>query len=132
MPNEELLTIIDERLAVAMPLIEEIQNNYMDKHGVYAQALFTHSQVPAEDEMVSPDSLSEKPTDQDETWEDLAQGILPENMYTRMKIDTYASQDGQGYVVVPEKEVDDTVYVRKVNVGPETNRGHGWQKHPVE
>ena len=71
MPDNELLTVIDERLAMALPLIEEIQENYLKNNGVYAQGLFTHSSVPEEDEMVSPDSLDSSPTDQDETWDDL-------------------------------------------------------------
>ena len=127
MPDNELLTVIDERLAMALPLIEEIQENYLKNNGVYAQGLFTHSSVPEEDEMVSPDSLDSSPTDQDETWDDLATGVIPASMYTRMKIDTYVSQEGPGYVIVMEKILDGTTYIKSHNVGPESSRSHPWQ-----
>ena len=128
MPDNELLTVIDERLAMALPLIEEIQENYLKNNGVYAQGLFTHSSVPEEDEMVSPDSLDSSPTDQDETWDDLATGVIPASMYTRMKIDTYVSQEGPGYVIVMEKILDETTYNKSHKVGPESSRAHPWQE----
>jgi len=128
MPDNELLTVIDERLAMALPLIEEIQENYLKNNGVYAQGLFTHSSIPEEDEMVNPDSLDSSPTDQDETWDDLATGVIPASMYTRMKIDTYVSQEGPGYVIVMEKKLDGKTYVKSHNVGPESFRSHSWQE----
>ena len=126
MPNE-ILEAIDARLEQALPLITSIQENYKAEHGVYAQGLFTHSSTPEENEEVSPDSLSEKPTDQDAAWLDLAPGLLPESMLSRMKIDTYSGPDGHGYVVVLEKKIGSTVYVKKHNFGPQSRRSHGWQ-----
>ena len=126
MPNE-ILETIDARLEQALPLISSIQEDYKAEHGVYAQGLFTHSSTPEENEEVSPDSLLEKPTDQNEAWEDLAPGLIPGTMLSRMKIDTYSSPSGHGYVVVLEKKIGDTVYVRSHNVGPQSSRSHDWQ-----
>jgi hypothetical protein len=115
MPNE-ILETIDARLEQALPLISSIQEDYKEDHGVYAQGLFTHSSTPEENEEVSPDSLLEKPTDQDQAWGDLAPGLF-----------TYSGPSGHGYVIVLEKKIGDTVYVRSHNVGPQPSRSHDWQ-----
>jgi len=125
---ETILATIDTRLAASMTLIETIQNDYFQEHGRYAQALFTHSTAPADESEAAPDQLEQSPTDQDETWNDLASGVMPATMLSRMKVDTYDGPSGKGYIVVLEKIINDDTYVRRINVGPESHHSQNWEK----
>lgn len=124
---EEVLSTIDAGLHQYLPIIAQVQNNYYNEKGKYAQGLFTHSSPPTDENSEAPDQLDLKPTDQDETWEDLAEGLIPAAMNSRMRIDTYLSSKGHGYVIVLEKIINGDTYRKSHNVGPETQKSHDWQ-----
>ena len=124
---EEILSAIDDGLTQYLPVIGQVQDNYYEKNGRYAQGLFTHSSPPTDENLESPDRLDQKPTDQNETWADLAANLIPATMRSRMRIDTYRSNKGHGYVVVLEKIINGKTYLKSHNVGPESQKSHGWQ-----
>ena len=129
---QEILSQIDNGLEQYLPVIAQIQEGYYSKNGRYAQGLFTHSTPPIDENMEPPDQLDLKPEDQDEAWEDLAASVIPATMLSRMRIDTYRSPAGHGYVVVLEKIINNETYERSHNVGPETAKSHDWTVIPEE
>ena len=123
---QEILSDIDDGLNHYLPIISQKQENYYKQNQRYAQALFTHSSPPIDENMDSPDQLGLKPTDRDETWSDLAGEIIPDTMLSRVRIDTYYSKEGHGYVVVLEKIINGELYRKGHNVGPESYKSYDW------
>ena len=66
------------------------------------------------------------PTDQESSWNDIAGGTIPAEMLSRIRIDTYVSPSGQGFVVIAEKIIDGKTYSKSYNVGPELERSTEW------
>ena len=121
-----ILGTIDARIGASMETINSIQEGYRNDNGRYAQAMFTHSEAPEDENESSPDQLESHPTDQVSSWADLAQGVMPDTMLSRMKIDSYDGPRGQGYVIFLEKKINGQLYVKSINVGPEEERSKDW------
>mgnify|MGYP004452357777 FL=1 len=124
----EILGQIDAGIASYTPIITELQNNYRSQNGHYWQGLFTHSSPPIDANTGSPDLLDNSPTDQAISWDDIAGGVMPAEMLSRIRIDTYSSPQGEGFVIVAEKIVNNTTYQKSYNVGPEDHRNSDWQE----
>jgi len=129
---EQILGTIDAGLIQYLPVIGQLQDDYYQENGKYSQGLFTHSSPPVDNNSLPPDQLSLKPTDQENAWSDLTNGVMPATMLSRMKIDTYSGPSGDGYVVVLEKIINGITYTRHHNVGPEAHRSVNWLSVPEE
>ena len=125
---QEILGQIDVGIQNYMPTIIELQNQFHQNTGRYMQGLFTHSSPPIDENTASPDRLSDKPTDQEISWDDLPDGTMPDQMLSRIRIDIYSSPGGDGFVLVAEKIVNGTTYEKSYNVGPESRRDSDWQE----
>jgi len=123
---EEILSAIDVGLTQYLPVISGLQDKYQDENGRYWQGLFTHAAPPTDTNTAAPDMLDASPTDQDSSWDDIAAGTVPAEMLSRVRIDTYKSTQGHGYVVVVEKIINGKTYEKRHNVGPESSRSRDW------
>ena len=124
---EEILGQVDTGIENYLPVITNLQDQYYEANGKYWQGLFTHSSAPTDENSVSPDRLNESPTDQNSSWEDISGGVMPAEMLSRIKIDTYSSPEGDGYIIVAEKNVNGKDYRKMYNVGPATGRSTNWE-----
>jgi len=125
---QEILGQIDAGIQSYMPTIIDLQNQFRQNTGRYMQGLFTHSSPPVDENTSPPDRLSEKPTDQDISWDDLADGLIPDQMLSRIRIDVYSSSIDHGFVLVAEKIVNGVTYEKSYNVGPDDHRNSDWQE----
>lgn len=123
---------IDQRLSGNWSKIVAAQDSYLAANGHYAQALPAASRRPVDGEEVAPDRLDASPTDQAESWRDLADryGLtIPSTFMSLLRIDVYKGPGGKGYVVHAEHATaDGRIFRKSVNVGPETWRDHPWHE----
>lgn len=124
---QEILNQIDQGIASYMPVITELQDKYKQENGRYWQGLFTHSSAPVDENSESPDNLGTSPTDQESSWNDIAGAVIPDEMLSRIRIDSYNSSNGHGFVVVVEKIINSETYTKRYNVGPEKGRSTEWE-----
>lgn len=120
------LAYYDAQIRVLMPRLETFQADYHNATGKHYQALQSHTtppSVPAE-----PDQLSGNPDDQADDlayfWDNYAH--LPPQIAWAFAINTYSGPAGDGYVLVVTADVDDALWTRAVNVGPEDWRTFDW------
>tara|TARA_R100000700_G_C3108111_1_gene102286 strand:+ start:132 stop:527 length:396 start_codon:yes stop_codon:yes gene_type:complete len=125
---EEILGQIDDGIENYKPIIANLQNQYFENNGRYWQGLFTHSTAPIDENSEAPDRLGDRPTDQDSSWQDIAGDAMPSEMLSRIRIDTYESPEGHGYIIIAEKTINSDSYRRMYNVGPESGRSSEWEK----
>ena len=125
---QAILSQIDAGIQSYMPTIINLQNQFLQNTGRYMQGLFTHSSVPVDENSLPPDQLSDSPTDQNFSWDDLTAGTMPDQMLSRIRIDVYSSPNGEGFVLVAEKIVNGATYEKSYNVGPENQRSSDWQE----
>lgn len=122
------LQYYDAQIDILLPRLDAFQSQYYAVNGRYYQALQSHTAAP--DVPTVPDGIEEHPTDQPEDlalfWESFAE--LPEVLAWSFRIDTYASPDGDGYVLTVETVIDGETWTRSVNHGPESEdwRGADW------
>lgn len=127
----QIQTAIDTRLANQWSILVQVQNNYFAAHGRYAQGLRTHSIIPSEGNEATADRLNARPTDQAESWNDLAAAngfSFPATNIATVQITPYVSPLGQGWQAVLTVRVGNNLYKRAGQVGPETWRAHGWRR----
>tara|TARA_R100000908_G_C3740442_1_gene137152 strand:- start:555 stop:965 length:411 start_codon:yes stop_codon:yes gene_type:complete len=125
---EQIQGQIDAGIASYMPVIQRLQDTFLEENGKYWQGLFTHSSAPSDESTAAPDSLSLTPTDEEVSWSDIAGASIPSEMLSRIKIDTYNSPSGQGFVIVAEKEINGKIYRRHYNSGPVSGRDVSWHE----
>jgi len=123
---QEILDQIDNGIASYIPVITQLQEQYFSQNGRYWQGLFTHASPPSNDNTAAPDQLEQSPTDQDFSWNDIASGIIPEQMLSRIRIDSYKSAGGHGFVIIAEKIINGETYSKSYNMGPESGRATEW------
>jgi len=126
MTAEEIRGTVDTRLVGRWSEIQQAQAGYHATHGRYAQGLLTHSSIPADGVEAAPDRKHAKPTDQAESWEQLSN--LPATMMSALRLDVYDGPEGVGYVVVVGVRIGGRLWQKRINVGPETWRAHGWRE----
>ncbi|MFN3652599.1 MAG: hypothetical protein ACK47B_23730 [Armatimonadota bacterium] len=115
---------ISTRLTAQWPYILSRQEAYRASHGHYVQGLSTHADLPADGAEAAPDQGGSRPTDQSETWLDVAQ--LPSSMLSAMEIDAYLSAEGPGFVVRLSVRLNGAVWVLERGHGPEATRDRDW------
>lgn len=120
----ELLEEIDIRTNAMLPMIASKQAQYKAAFGIYFQLLPTHSTIPWDGFEIPPDQANDKPHYQSLSGADM--GGLPAAMLSCVRIDTYQSNMGDGYVVTNQVICDGTLWERSQNVGPETSFDIPW------
>jgi hypothetical protein len=112
------LEYIDAQVNLMLPRLDDFQAEYYAVNGRYYQALQSHTTAP--DVPTVPDAIDQSPTDQPEDlalfWDGFAE--LPDQLGWSFRIDTYASPDGDGYVLTVETVIDYQTWTRSVNHGP--------------
>ncbi len=88
------------------------------------QGIKTPSIIPKDGNKTAPDK-SLKPTDQAESWNDVAVP-LPSLMEISTAVDVYEGPQGWGYVVRGEIEVAKGIWSKAINIGSEKYRKHDW------
>jgi hypothetical protein len=125
------LEYYDAQINVMLPRLANFQTQYHFVNGRYYQALTSHSTAPAVPTV--PDEINASPTDQAEDlalfWEAFAS--LPAELAWGFRIDTYSGPDGDGYVLTVETMINDQVWMRSINYGPETYRTEDWYTVPA-
>lgn len=101
------------------PVILDGQIRYYTFRGQFFQGGITHSRIPTNGERLPPDRLLDTLSDVPGNWYDVVEswGDLP----FAMRIDTYESPRGAGFVVWLAVRLDGDVYVKKLGYG--TDRG---------
>jgi hypothetical protein len=123
LPGE--LEYIDADLSIFIPQLEDYQDAYYITNDKYFQSLVSHNTPPSG--ATAPDNLSSHPDDQDETLADLWEyADLPSTIAWSFRVDTYSGPEGDGYVLIVEATVDDAVWHKEINFGPETYRNLEW------
>lgn len=125
--TEEILQNAYDRYLAWESDVQVIQDSYIQSNDGYAQALPIVSETPADGNTKAPDQTTSKPTDQAESWEDLATD-LPSEVMNRIQIDVYDGPNGKGYVAVLRYIVSGTLYRKDINYGPESYRDEDWQE----
>ncbi len=104
--------------------LDPIQKNYFQTSKKMWQGIKTPVLAPKDGNKVAPDK-SLKPTDQKESWSDVAIP-LPSTMEISTAVDVYEGPQGWGYVVRGEIEIAGKAWVKATNIGPEKYREHDW------
>lgn len=126
----QIIANIETRLANQWPVLVNVQNRYFNRHGRYAQGLRTHTILPSEGVDAAADRLNARPTDQAESWNDLAteNGFsFPATNIAALQIDAYNGLEGHGWSASLTVKINNKFYKRTVNVGPETWRSMAWR-----
>jgi len=116
---------IDSRLSELTGYIQAKQSECLDAHGVYFQALPTHTTLPENGQITPADNLSAKPSDQPFGWNDVG-GYPLIDPVSSVKIDTYNGPLGMGFVVIISFKYDGITWLKAVNFGPEEFRSLDW------
>tara|TARA_R110000851_G_scaffold291318_2_gene445653 strand:- start:24 stop:428 length:405 start_codon:yes stop_codon:yes gene_type:complete len=107
------------------PLLTTTQESYLAENNIYAQTRWSHVNAPEDGAEVLPDNLADKPSDQDEGWNDLVD-IASELMTARGRVGVYNGPDGQGFVLTVQVRETEALMQRSINFGPITDRDHAW------
>ena len=119
------LEYIDAQVDVFVPFLQSFQVNYYAQNGRYFQALTSHNTPP--EGVAPPDDLNSAPTDETVALAALwAYAALPAATNFSFSVDTYDGPDGPGYVLNVETMINDEVWTRSINFGPEAWRGAEW------
>lgn len=120
---------IDSAFASKLTKIKNAQATYAANHGGrYFQALWTHTNAPADANNTAPNNLNSKPHYQGEDlnyfW---VIANLPAQIPNRFKIDQYDGPNGRGYVVTLSAIIGGVEYQKVAYVeGAESYRLGGW------
>lgn len=119
------LAYIDADINVFVPYLEDYQDEYHSIHSHYFQSLASHNTPPSG--ATAPDNLESHPEDQTEALSELWDyANLPDEIAWSFRVDVYDGPNGDGYVLVVETTVDNNVWHRSINFGPETYRNNDW------
>ena len=100
------------------------QPGYYQQHGHYWQGLQTPSQIPV-DGQVAAIEYSRRPSDQAESWGDLAVTLPPQTPIA-LAVDVYAGPQGAGYQIFAVVELAGVRWEKCLNVGPAAEGGFDW------
>jgi hypothetical protein len=127
----EIVAAMDARLETPLAGIHEIQSAYYAEHGRFAQLLVSHSAVPVEGVEADADRLTQKPTDESESWASLAakQGVvLPATLPAAVEVHTYDGPHGKGFQILLHAVVEGKPWYKCMNHGPEGWREQDWKE----
>ena len=112
------------------------QDKYFPVNRRYFQGIMTPAVAPDDGAVIALD-WDKKPTDQIESWRDVfvndADGndVLPANGPVQIRMDSYHSPFGHGWLIALQGTKDEVLWFRTWNFGPETWRETGWLSVPV-
>lgn len=131
-PAPLVRTDIDQALTPHLQKLLDFQSAYSAR-GVYYQTLESHTTPPADGQLVAPDRLDARPTDQAEKLEVFwgEAKLAPELPYS-FRVDVYDGPEGHGYVVTASAILAGELWQRSVNTGPETWRELAWHIVPPD
>jgi hypothetical protein len=116
---------IDAQVEIFLGHLTTFEADYLAQHGQYYQSLQSHSYAP--DSLQPPDGLENHPTYQNEALGVLwTAAALPYELGWSFSVNTYDGPDGQGYVLNVSTILNDHIYARSINYGPETYRNADW------
>jgi hypothetical protein len=120
------LDYVNAELDVFIPRLDSFQAEYYGFNGQYFQAVQSHSTIPAG---VEPADITSHPTDQEEVLATLWNYAgLPLETNWALQIDTYNGPDGPGYVLTVSTNVNEEIWIKSINFGPDTWRSTDWYK----
>ncbi len=125
MTKEEILSIIDNAYTRYEPVVCYVQDCYFSIYNRYVQILPTHKEIPKDGEEPPLDNLDVNPDYQSESARSLYSG-WPEVMMCSMESNAYLCEEGHGYEIVLRVRIEDKIWVRVINYGPETFRNTEW------
>lgn len=120
----------DTILADLKAALAPIQADYFALKGRYWQGLQTPLAIPKDGGEATPEK-AHHPTDQAETWEDIAVPF-PSALPIAVEVHVYDGPSGHGYILLGKVELAGKRWMRAINVGPETWRTREWTAQPVE
>lgn len=125
---EKIKGDIDLAVTLNVNKIKNFQSSYLLTHGKFYQALWTHTNAPADGNPIGVDKLLSKPSYQNETLQTLFDDAkLDKLMSNRFKIDWYDGPSGKGYTLTLETIINDLTYQRIMHLsGNETYREQAW------
>ncbi len=125
---EKIKSDIDSAAALNVTKIKNFQSSYLLTHGKFYQALWSHSNAPADGNPISVDKLLSKPSYQNETLQNLFDDAkLDKLMSNRFKIDWYDGPGGKGYTLTVEVIINGLTFQRVMHLsGNEMYREQAW------
>src|SRR5689334_17422200 len=111
---------IDAMLLSVAPQIATAQTLHLTAHGRCWQGKLTHTAIPADGALTAP-NLDAKPTDQPDSWRDLAIA-LPALMPAALSVEAYIGPQGPGYTIHAHVISGGVRYRRAIHSGPEAWR----------
>jgi hypothetical protein len=123
---------IDTFVTNRWPTILARQETFLANRGRYWQGLVTHSNIPAwlsnQDGSAVGDRLTRSPSDQGAgtTWATVFPEWVSDLLPAQLCVDVYNGPQGHGWTLTVRVTHNGTLYLRVVNVGPESSRAKGW------
>lgn len=115
---------VDAEAAEILAALATFQTGEKAAHGVYTQFLRSHDQVPSATAKQAPKAINKAP---DRLTKEYRGVVGAKARATSQRIDVYDGPKGKGYVVTFKTEKGGSVWIKRVNVGPETYRDtKGW------
>jgi len=106
-------------------IIIESQEQYFEVYGRYWQGFITDETLPKDGLRITPTNLDSKPSDQNESWNDLV--TFTETLPVQIRVDTYSRADDHGYQIVYKKEELNRILERSIGFGDDRDkRTWGW------
>lgn len=125
--DAEIMRQADEQINTVLLAIERLQSAREAAGAPLLQLPSTHVAPPAVDARAirgTPPDLNRRIGIN--SWYSAAVEV-PAEMLARVRVDVYDGPHGHGYVLVCEMAADGKNYIRQINIGPETWRGHDWE-----
>lgn len=139
MALQDVLDAADNRFQQHWPKVVSGQEDYLDAYAdsyvtpQYWQGTVSHSasNVPADGNESEADRLTDKPPGVPITWgqamSEFGLDIGPQWLQA-LEIHVYYSRQGRGFIAIRRLKHAGTEYVKRVNEGPLTHRGHDWRE----
>lgn len=130
---EKLRADIEAELDPIFTKMQAEQDKYFKATGSYGQFFVTHSTTPKDGVTATPDNKHLKPSNMDKDWDDmLGNSFLSDKKKAAYgPVDYYNGPLGKGWVFYVSSRAGDFRYIKAINNGPETWRGHDWFEYYV-
>jgi hypothetical protein len=124
-----LQTTIDSELTALFSQLAIMQPAFFSIYGRYWQGKRTHTTPPSDGTRTAPD-LNVRPTDQSETWNDLAI-TFPATTSAAYTVHAYQTRAGHGYVIHADVIISGVWHRKSLNLGPATWLTQTWRTYKV-
>jgi len=124
----ETRTLVNNALVNIALRIWVAQGIHIAKHRRYWQGAWTHTEPPADGELVAVDPLARVAGEQ-KSWAEMGIFVEAIDAPFRLRVDTYGENDAAGYTIIAEIMWSGKTYARAYSVGPEWQmRTHDWRE----